>query len=40
MEGAQEFKFWVTGTVLPSIRQHGGYIDRQEEIYEEIRKQP
>ncbi len=32
MEGAKEFKFWVTREVLPSIRSHGGYIDRQEEL--------
>ncbi len=37
-EGAQEFKFWVTHDVLPSIRQHGGYIDRQEELEEASRE--
>ncbi len=44
LETAEEFKIWVTGTVLPSIRQHGGYILDQEylsaedtkALYEEI----
>jgi prophage antirepressor-like protein len=27
---AKEFKRWVTSTVLPSIRQHGGYVRGQE----------
>ncbi|MFT2094171.1 Bro-N domain-containing protein [Acidiphilium multivorum] len=26
---AKEFKRWITGTVLPSIRKHGGYIAGQ-----------
>lgn len=29
---AREFKHWVTGTVLPSIRQNGGYIAGQENM--------
>lgn len=32
LEGAKEFKLWVTRDVLPSIRKHGGYVDRQEEL--------
>lgn len=27
VEGARQFKRWVTHEVLPSIRRHGGYID-------------
>ncbi len=30
LESAEEFKLWVTGTVLPSIRKHGGYVLDQE----------
>lgn len=29
---AKRFKKWVTSTVLPSIRQHGGYLAAQEEL--------
>lgn len=29
---AKEFKHWVTHEVLPSIRKHGAYINRQEEL--------
>lgn len=29
---AKRFKSWVTGTVLPSIRRHGGYITGQERV--------
>lgn len=29
---AKQFKRWVTSEVLPSIRKHGGYIYRQEEM--------
>ena len=29
---AREFKHWVTGTVLPSIRKNGGYIAGQENM--------
>lgn len=29
---ARAFKKWVTGTVLPSIRKHGGYLAGQENI--------
>lgn len=29
---AKEFKHWVTSEVLPSLRKHGGYIVKQEEL--------
>lgn len=29
---AKRFKKWVTATVIPSIRKHGGYINGQEEL--------
>ena len=29
---AKAFKRWVTGTVLPSIRKHGGYVAGQEGV--------
>ncbi len=32
---AKEFKKWVTKTVLPSIRMHGGYIYNQESLPED-----
>lgn len=32
MEQAKTFKRWVTNEVLPSIRQHGGYIHGQSEL--------
>ena len=32
---AKEFKRWVTGVVLPSIRKHGGYIKNQEKMSSE-----
>lgn len=32
---AKEFRLWVTGTVLPSIRKHSVYVDGQEELSEE-----
>lgn len=43
---AEEFKYWVTHEVLPSIRKHGGYIDgqenlpadKQEELFKQIEK--
>lgn len=31
--GAKKFKRWVTSEVLPSIREHGGYIAGQEAIH-------
>ena len=34
-ESAERFTDWVTGTVLPSIRQNGGYIANQENMTEE-----
>ena len=33
---AKAFKRWVTGTVLPSLRKHGGYIQGQETLPEEL----
>lgn len=33
---AKRFKKWVTSTVLPSIRKHGGYISGQETLPEEL----
>jgi prophage antirepressor-like protein len=32
MPKAKEFRLWVTGTVLPSIRKNGGYISGQERL--------
>lgn len=32
---AKPFRKWVTGTVLPSIRKHGGYIAGQESLNDE-----
>lgn len=32
---AKPFRKWVTGTVLPSIRKHGGYIAGQENLNDE-----
>lgn len=32
---AKEFQHWVTHEVLPSIRKHGAYINRQEELDED-----
>lgn len=29
---ARDFQYWVTHVVLPSIREHGGYIDGQEKL--------
>ena len=29
---AKKFKRWVTGEVIPSIRNHGGYINGQESM--------
>lgn len=31
-ESAKRFKKWVTSVVIPSIRQNGGYINRQEAL--------
>lgn len=31
-EQARVFKRWITGTVLPAIRQHGGYINGMEAL--------
>ncbi len=31
-DGAKRFKKWVTSVVIPSIRQHGGYINGQEAL--------
>lgn len=33
---AKEFRRWVTDTVLPSIRQHGGYVKGQEGLGEAV----
>lgn len=33
---AKPFKKWVTKTVLPSIRKHGGYFDGQESLQSEL----
>ena len=38
MEKAKEFKNWITHTVLPSVREHGGYILGREKLAEEERK--
>lgn len=35
LPAAEEFKLWVTGTVLPSIRKNGGYIMNQELLSKE-----
>ena len=35
---AQDFKFWVTKEVLPSIRKHGGYVYGQENLSDEERR--
>ncbi len=32
LPSAEEFKLWVTSTVLPSIRRNGGYIEGQEKL--------
>lgn len=32
LPAAEQFEEWVVGTVLPSIRKHGGYIANQEEL--------
>jgi len=32
LPAAEQFEEWVVGTVLPSIRKHGGYIANQESI--------
>lgn len=34
-EGAKRFKKWITAVVIPSIRQHGGYINGQEALPQE-----
>ncbi len=39
LESAEEFKLWVTSTVLPSIRRNGGYIEGQEELSEADQKE-
>ncbi len=33
---AEEFEEWVVGTVLPSIRKHGAYIQGQENLDEDM----
>lgn len=38
-EAAQKFKKWVTSQVIPSIRQHGGYINGQEALPKEEQAQ-
>ena len=38
LKTAEEFKLWVTRTVLPAIRQHGGYVLDQEYLSEEDAK--
>jgi prophage antirepressor-like protein len=35
-EKARDFKRWITGTVIPSIRQNDGYIDKQEIMSDEM----
>ena len=37
MPKAKEFKSWITHEVLPSVREHGGYILGQEKLAEEER---
>jgi anti-repressor protein len=32
LPNAEQFEEWVVGTVLPSIRKHGGYIAQQETL--------
>lgn len=32
LESAKQFKYWVTHTVIPSIRKHGAYIRGQEDM--------
>lgn len=38
-ESAKRFKKWVTSKVIPSIRQHGGYINGQEALNNEEQAQ-
>lgn len=38
-ESAKRFKKWVTSHVIPSIRQHGGYINGQEALSNEEQAQ-
>lgn len=38
-EGAKRFKKWITSVVIPSIRQHGGYINGQEALPQEEQAQ-
>lgn len=38
-ESAKRFKKWVTSVVIPSIRQHGGYINGQEALPQEEQAQ-
>jgi prophage antirepressor-like protein len=33
---AEAFEDWVVGTVLPSIRKHGGYVKGQDELSEDL----
>lgn len=35
LPSAEDFKSWVTSTVLPSIRRNGGYIEGQEDLSKE-----
>lgn len=38
-ESAKQFKKWITAVVIPSIRQHGGYINGQEALPPEVQAQ-
>lgn len=38
-ESAKVFKKWVTATVIPSIRKHGGYINGQEALAPEAQQE-
>lgn len=38
-ESAKQFKKWITSVVIPSIRQHGGYITGQEALPQEEQAQ-
>jgi prophage antirepressor-like protein len=38
-DSAKAFKKWITATVIPSIRQHGGYINGQEALAPEAQQE-
>jgi prophage antirepressor-like protein len=40
LPAAQRFEEWVVGTVLPSVRKHGGYLAGQENTDRQVVRQP